>query len=565
MSVKKKNYNIGRLMKSFQILVTTIFANSYIYAEDSANGRGFLKEASFFQEFEDKSIKNINNKINVKENEQSEKLTGAKNNSQSEKLTGAKNNVQSEKLKGSKNNAQSEKLIVAKNNTINLDEIKSNNVAYSIPVVIRQDNDQNKKLLQKINIPTALNHNFAPNKAISLKDAVTMSLLWHPKIKRSQSEVLRNQEAIKEVRSQYFPTLGLRVQTGFEQDNNDENQKTNRIVLNAKQLIYDFGKSRSKGEFAKASFLEATSSLENDTANIAYETVSAYLQTIRYKKLVEIAKEQVLGFQRINEIARLRAQLGASAQADYFQSKVRLTATEVLLNDYQTELQRWSETLNNIVNSRISDNTDLDFPNIPSNTCLNVKNSELSSPVLKMAEAQVLKSNSQVEAAKSEFFPSLSLDPQYSYDIDNDDNSYTNNKKGSFGVFVNLNMPLFEGGRISSRYKQAKETALSAQYNLDNEKNEARKIIDIALSQIANSQASLLAKQQREYEATRTRDLYKLQYLELGTRSLSDLLSSESEIHQTKIEIINSQFTILGLSLDCLHQSEQITEFFVGN
>lgn len=70
------------------------------------------------------------------------------------------------------------------------------------------------------------------------------------------------------------------------------------------------------------------------------------------------------------------------------------------------------------------------------------------------------------------------------------------------------------------------------------------------------------AKQVREKEAIRTRDLYKLQYLELGNRSFSDLLSAESEIHQTRMDILNSQFTVSSLSIECLYYSGNLVRYF---
>jgi adhesin transport system outer membrane protein len=81
-------------------------------------------------------------------------------------------------------------------------------------------------------------------------------------------------------------------------------------------------------------------------------------------------------------------------------------------------------------------------------------------------------------------------------------------------------------------------------------------------SQIAALRESLQAKRQREAESIRTRDLYRLQYLELGSRSFSDLLSAESEIHQTRIDILSAELTVATMAFDCLYYSGHLLKFF---
>src|SRR5690625_6430528 len=49
-----------------------------------------------------------------------------------------------------------------------------------------------------------------------------------------------------------------------------------------------------------------------------------------------------------------------------------------------------------------------------------------------------------------------------------------------------------------------------------------------------------------------TRDLYQEQYLELGTRSLLDLLNAEQEYHQANLEKTNNEHDMRRMQIDCL-------------
>lgn len=77
-------------------------------------------------------------------------------------------------------------------------------------------------------------------------------------------------------------------------------------------------------------------------------------------------------------------------------------------------------------------------------------------------------------------------------------------------------------------------------------------------SQMRNTKISLENKREREQSAIRTRNLYMSQYLELGARSVSDLTSAEAEIHQTKADIINSNYTVSNLAMESLYYAGKL-------
>jgi adhesin transport system outer membrane protein len=49
-----------------------------------------------------------------------------------------------------------------------------------------------------------------------------------------------------------------------------------------------------------------------------------------------------------------------------------------------------------------------------------------------------------------------------------------------------------------------------------------------------------------------TRDLYRQQYLDLGTRSLLDLLNAEQEFHGARVESVNNMLDLQRMQVDCL-------------
>ena len=55
-----------------------------------------------------------------------------------------------------------------------------------------------------------------------------------------------------------------------------------------------------------------------------------------------------------------------------------------------------------------------------------------------------------------------------------------------------------------------------------------------------------------------TRELYRLQYLELGTRTLVDLLNADQELSQIRFEEVNARFDLARLGVDCLYATGRL-------
>ncbi|HCR1077244.1 TPA: TolC family protein [Enterobacter cloacae] len=405
---------------------------------------------------------------------------------------------------------------------------------------------------------------YAKRHLFTISEAVQLAMGWHPVIKRAEREYAQSIESTNEAKAGWYPSLSARIKSGLEQNNNSHEEiKSNTLELNASQVLYDFGKISRKIDLADTATYRARSNLDKSVNDIAYETAKSFVQAIHYQLLIDIARLQVKGLDNINRLAEKRAIQGASAESDYSQSKVRLAAAIAMMHDYEAQSYRWNSVLDNVTNASISTSLNTYIPKTMDTVCSRVDMENLTSPAIELAQAQINMAKVQVNAFKAEYYPTISINPTWEYELENrDDNRGNRAKKGEWGIFLNVSAPIYEGGARMSRTQQAEQALLASQFNLDTEKTEVRRKIAESRSQITSLNESMTAKQLREKEAIRTRDLYKLQYLELGNRSFSDLLSAESEIHQTRMDILNSQYTITMLLIDCLYYSGNLTRYF---
>lgn len=397
----------------------------------------------------------------------------------------------------------------------------------------------------------------------NLHSAITMAVSWHPEIKRAKAEAQRLKDSIDEVMASYYPNVEMGLSSGVETDNyTDEKNKTNQVNFSVEQMIYDFGSTGNRVRLSELNVISADYEVEKEINNILYQAISAYLQVVRYHQLTSAAKERIEGFNKIRDITKKRVALGASAESDYSQANLRVAEALSNYNDYISQLKKWSETLNYLINKKIASKISMKIPTEIEdvyNRVLHDNPDNIESPAIRLARTKVEIAKKQIEVQKDGHYPKVTLKPYYEYDLtaqSASNNSVRNRDR--YGAFINVKVPLYQGGAVSSKVQQAKDALYSAQYNFDSEQNAARQKIMEFSSQMINTKESLKNKLEREKSAIRTRNLYMSQYLELGTRSFSDLTSAESEIHQTKADIINGNYTVSNLALESLYYAGKL-------
>ncbi|MBS1207232.1 MAG: putative outer rane efflux protein of [Proteobacteria bacterium] len=397
----------------------------------------------------------------------------------------------------------------------------------------------------------------------SLRSAIWMVVSWHPGIKRAKAETERLKSIVDEVRSSYYPNVEMGLNSGIEKDSyTDDNNRTNQLNVSIEQMIYDFGSTGDRVELSELNVISANYEVEKEVNDILYQTISAYLQIVRYHQLIAAAKDRIDGFTKIRDITKKRVALGASAESDYSQASLRVAESLSNYNDYISQYKKWSATLDYLLNKEISSKIIMEFPAEVEelyNNLLRDNPTNTESPAVRIARAKIDISKKQIDVQRNGHYPKITLTPYYEHDLTakSTGNSVAKNRN-RYGAFINVKVPLYQGGAVSSKVQQAQEALNTAQFNLDTEQNNAKQKIMEFFSQMINTKISLENKLEREQSAIRTRNLYMSQYLELGTRSFSDLTSAESEIHQTKADIINSNYAVSNLALESLYYAGKL-------
>lgn len=397
---------------------------------------------------------------------------------------------------------------------------------------------------------------------LALGDAIRQAVDWHPDIAQAVSTLYQQGEGINVAEAGYYPQItgGVRggLNTGYGGDSS-----TQALNISLKQMLYDFGKVDNAVQVAQARVARSQAQILLSIDQIARDTAYAWVEVQRYRNLGEIARKQIEGVGDIVELARQRSDMGASTRSDLVQAQSRAEGAMATLQDYKAQYARWQAALSSLIGRTTTAEVTDDFPQDSITACAQPQRSSDILPAVLIAQAQRTQAQAELASARSEAYPTLSLEPTVNHYLDsgyNDNNPAV--KRTQAGIYLNFEVPIYQGGAISARSRAAGHALSAADAAQDVATLQATQSLAEARAQTASLALRQNALQRRQGSISEARELYGRQYLDLGTRPLLDLLNAEQEIHQSRFELAGTQADLRRLQIDCLYNSGGLRRAF---
>ena len=388
-------------------------------------------------------------------------------------------------------------------------------------------------------IPLGLNANARKS---DIFQAIKVAVLRHPTISQSISSLASQGSNIDVARASYYPQLSGGITTG---DMTSGSQRGRQLLsLNATQMLYDFGKTKSSVSIQQAKLLASQAEVLVAIDEIAYEVATAIINVRRYEESSRIAKEQIKGIARIAEIANLRANAGISSQADPIQAQSYLEAAESNLIVQQTQLNIYKQRLRTLLGQDVS-NMYWDIPDsliAKSNIYEDPEFNQI--PKMIAAKAQVDVATAQKKQTSLSRYPTLNVKGTLSQAI-NGTNPNNNKDDGTdSSIMLEATSNFYQGGAIAAQTRSANYAENAAKARVDSIYLDTLNSIRLAQEQVENKKRQMNVLVAQQATTVRTKELYQEQY-KLGTRTAVDLLNAEQAIHSANVQIQTTRYDIL--------------------
>lgn len=396
-------------------------------------------------------------------------------------------------------------------------------------------------------------------RGISLSFAVTRALSWHPSIDQAVGTLNQRTQEIDVARAGYFPSVNAGIGPSYDNQYKRVRQMANASVS---QMVYDFGKTSYAVEGRVASESAGQAQVLMAVDAVIRDTAYAFVETQRYLALLDVAKTQVAGIESIAQLVRQRADIGASTRSDLVQADARVQGARSRVLEVTAQLNQWRAALANLMGTSEPASLERGVPAWLMRSCESTEPDWTKIPAAMRAEAEYEQAQADLDASSAEIYPTLALQASGARDLNP---SVGQASASNFNAGLTLQGNLYNGGASVARREAASFALSAAQAARMNVRFQVKQALSVASSQTSTISMLLASLSARGGMTEETRDLYRRQYLDMGTRTLLDLLNAEQEMYQVQFDIANTTHDLRRLNVDCLFNSGMSRQGFSLN
>ncbi len=398
----------------------------------------------------------------------------------------------------------------------------------------------------------------APARATDIIDVYEAALGYDPVLGAAKADLAATEEAVPQTRSLLLPNANLSAQTAWNElefpDTGVPDQEFNEHAWSAslRQPLFDM-ESYFTFSSAKATVSAARYNLSGTEQDLIIRTVTNYVNVLRAQALLEATRSNEEATARQLEQIQQRFDVGLVAITDVLEAQASLDISTVNRVQAAGDHDIFFEILRTLAGEpyqeidRISEELPIIDPE-PSNEEEWVAVALDNNFGILSASEQLTAANRTIRARRSGHLPTVDTSISHSYFSTNGPN-FLGGQTERTVYALNFTLPIYQGGFISSRTKEAQALAdRSAQLLADNRRTvsrDTRNLFRRVATDVLRVRARLqaIASNESALEATETG-------YEVGTRNIVDVLQVQNRLFESQFDYADSRYNyILGLFL----------------
>ncbi len=372
----------------------------------------------------------------------------------------------------------------------------------------------------------------------------------------SRARIDEAEQRIDEAKAGYYPKLQAMAKTAdWISDRSSQVSKSfdeyAQMQLTLQYNLMDFGRTSHAVGSANQIHQSATFSSDSEFNSVSFDTTKAYLDVRRYTLLLAAAKDHVAVTSELVDTLNVRVAGGGSPQSELIRGQLALTNALNRQKTIDLQLAKAKQKLRSLLGQEISvEMAGLD--DLPANADFNAMISaiQLDNPNIKARLAELNSAKEDVSAARAARYPSVDVVGAYKKPFQNPDGLDGNYLGGN--VALQVSVPVLDGGINSSRIGQALARLRAAEATYGQLQRDISEMAFNLSNDALSAKDMWKIQGQAKNDASRTKDLY-LDEFRLGTRSLNDLISVQTDFFNANVGRVTSQYdyylSALGLYL----------------
>jgi adhesin transport system outer membrane protein len=381
--------------------------------------------------------------------------------------------------------------------------------------------------------------------ALTLQDAISKGVETNPQFGLVANDSLATKEELSQAKGLFLPSIDFLGETGWEHTDtatiNSESMWRNRASLTLTQMLFDGFAAKSEVARQKAR-VESTHNRVGEVAEfVGLDIVEAYLEVLRQRDLLTIARANVDDHVKILDKIRTGAEGGTVTDGDVSQASARQSQARANVSLTEEALRR-AEAL---FVQKVGDMPGtMALPAIPreklsANLEDAIREAVTRSPTLAVYESDIKVSQAEYDASGSTLYPRIELQANATTGNDLNGIDGDDNRQSVLGV---MRWNLYRGGADHARQREFMyRHAVSKERRAEGARQVEKDVRDTWAGMMSASQR---AQQFQEQAASNEKvvSVY-LDQFSLDRRTLLDVLDSQNELFVSRSSHVNALYT----------------------
>jgi len=378
--------------------------------------------------------------------------------------------------------------------------------------------------------------------AETLQEAVKYTIETNPEVRAGAFNRLARDQEVRQAASAYYPSVYAVGGIGYTDSTEpvDGTFDPEELILSLRQNVFTGLATMNEVARQESRVKSQAYRIQSISDNTALRTAEVYLQVLRKKELVALAKENLVNHERIADQIKLRSESGIDRKSDIEQVNSRLNLARANVVITETNLLDAQTNYLAIV-GHLPEN--LAKPEPPDSFMpVSLEEAEqmalISHPTMKGATADLDARKSQEKVAQAPYWPIVDIEVDKHW---SEETSYSYEKQDDLTAMLRLRYNLFNGFNDQARKMETVHLVSEA---LETKNNTERQVIEgLRLSWMGYKgvQDRIQYVRDRVVNADATASAYVKQW-NIGQRTLLDVLDTEAELIDAKKELVNTEY-----------------------
>jgi outer membrane protein len=397
--------------------------------------------------------------------------------------------------------------------------------------------------------------------ADTFADALAHAYAYNTDLAAARAHLRGVDEQVPQALAGWRPTVTLNTGTGYTTFNTG----TSNLLptefgyeqwayggnLQLKQPIYSGGGTVADVARAEATVRAARADLLGTEQTVLQQAATAYDDVLRSRALLGLDREiEGLLLQKVKEIT-LRMQAGQLTQTDVDQAASRHAAAKATRIAAEGDLlaanARFVAAIGRPPGGQMKTHGPL--PGMPKDATEAIKLADLNSPTVVASLFRMNAAEQAIAVARAALLPSVSLSAQAGAD---QGQTVPTVSTKQLSVTVNVSVPVYQGGALSSQVRQAAANASESQMQTLNSRRDARKNAEVAYAtwratadQLEQQDKVQLPLAEAAYEGVRKEAA-------VGAKSTFELLGQLQDLFNSRTSEVQARYDVASNSYQLL-------------